>query len=161
LVGMITTPEAGCFTTDHPAAVVMFVGASRVLRMLVAPAPEPDERSFEVFTILTLAALGLALKLSSAALGLSLAVVGVGASLIAGGVRQTPVRRLAWWVVGVPGVITVVWLSRSVVLSGYPLFPSTFGAVPVEWRMPVEQVKAERAYIKYYARAEARLRETN
>jgi hypothetical protein len=38
-------------------------------------------------------------------------------------------------------VLLGAWLWRGVVLSGYPFFPSTALAMPVEWRMPRKEVQ--------------------
>jgi hypothetical protein len=43
-----------------------------------------------------------------------------------------------------------VWMLRGVVLSGYPLYPSTLGAVSVEWAVPLETVIAEAKLIRYW-----------
>ncbi len=45
-----------------------------------------------------------------------------------------------------------VWMLRSAVQSGYPLFPSAGGALPVEWRVPEVAANNEVAYIRGWAR---------
>ena len=44
------------------------------------------------------------------------------------------------------------WATRSVILSGYPAYPSTIGAMPVSWRVPPEQAEAERDWVFHFAR---------
>lgn len=42
-------------------------------------------------------------------------------------------------------------LVRGVILSGYPLYPTTLLGAPVDWRVPVAEANAEMAYIKSWA----------
>ena len=44
------------------------------------------------------------------------------------------------------------WMGRGVILSGYPLFPSSALAMPVPWRIPVKYVTAFRGEVVRYAR---------
>jgi hypothetical protein len=46
----------------------------------------------------------------------------------------------------------IIWNLRSVILSGYLAFPSTFGAFDVPWRIPEETVRLKANYILSWAR---------
>lgn len=63
-------------------------------------------------------------------------------------------RRAAVVAVLASTAIMGPWLVRSAILSGYPLYPSTILAAPVDWRVPVEQAHAELAWVGHFARAE-------
>lgn len=43
-------------------------------------------------------------------------------------------------------LLTGVWATRGVVLSGYPLYPSTSPSVNVEWKIPRDLVEVEKFY---------------
>ena len=45
-----------------------------------------------------------------------------------------------------------IWMGRGIILSGYPLFPSTALAMPVPWRMPVKGIVEFRKEILRWAR---------
>ena len=47
--------------------------------------------------------------------------------------------------------LSLSWVGRGVILSGYPAYPSRIGALPVDWRVPTEQAEADVAWIRYYA----------
>jgi hypothetical protein len=49
-------------------------------------------------------------------------------------------------------VLLATWLGRGIMLSGYPLFPSTALAMPVPWRMPVKGVIEFQGEILRWAR---------
>ena len=57
------------------------------------------------------------------------------------------VARASW----LAGVISLVWFIRQVILSGYPLFPSTFLGVPVSWRYPADKAIALQQLIHWFA----------
>ena len=44
-------------------------------------------------------------------------------------------------------------MGRGVVLSGYPLFPTSVAGFPVEWRVPAEHADGEFAFIRHSGRA--------
>ena len=54
-------------------------------------------------------------------------------------------------------ILFAAWTARNVVLSGYPLYPTALLPFSVDWRVPVEQVAGERAWIE----ASARMLNTN
>ena len=53
---------------------------------------------------------------------------------------------------GAAGVLLVCgFLARGSVLSGYPLYPSSFFGLDVDWRVPLAQVEADRVFIKTWS----------
>ncbi|HEY5954014.1 MAG TPA: hypothetical protein VIT18_06595 [Terrimicrobiaceae bacterium] len=52
----------------------------------------------------------------------------------------------------VSAIILTTWMGRGIILSGYPLFPSSALAMPVAWRIPVKYVTEFRGEIVRYAR---------
>jgi hypothetical protein len=56
--------------------------------------------------------------------------------------------RLSW----LPLLLLLVWVGRSYFLSGYPVYPSTFGGIAVDWAIPPERVEAEAHSISQWAR---------
>ena len=53
---------------------------------------------------------------------------------------------------GVAGVLLLAgFLARGVVLSGYPLYPSSAFGLDVDWRVPLAQVDADRVFIKTWS----------
>ena len=107
-------------------------------------------RHFADLTALAvLAALAPPLKLSlgglAATTGLVAAVAWLRSTPRDAGVLRAAIVAGAIALVG-PGV----WMLRGVVLSGYPLYPSTLLAAPVDWAVPYETVVAEGKLIRYW-----------
>lgn len=85
------------------------------------------------------------------------------AMVIAAGVAWALVREARHRGVGLPrpvrlamvmtGVSLALVLARGTIISGYPAYPSTMGAVPVDWKVARAQADAERAIVTSWARA--------
>lgn len=64
-------------------------------------------------------------------------------------------RPRPWMLAPAGAFVALAWgslMARGVVLSGYPLFPSTVGAVGVDWKVPVAMARGESDTIRAYAR---------
>jgi hypothetical protein len=107
--------------------------------------------------VLTLLTTAVTMKLSAAPMAAGAALLALVLWLPSGvGDDYRGSRPLARWIA--PAVILwVAWTARSVVLSGYPLYPTALLPFNVDWRVPVEQVAGERAWIE----ASARMLNTN
>jgi len=112
---------------------------------------EPPEPA--LLQMLVMAAVGIVCKLSFTGFA-------VGALLVALGVYWRENRAAAkriWGSLisrgaGVVLLIMVPWIARGILLSGYPVFPSTFGGLPVEWRVPAPLAQGELSWIQLRAR---------
>ncbi len=53
---------------------------------------------------------------------------------------------------GAAGILLVCgFLARGIVVSGYPLYPSSAFGLDVDWRVPLAQVEADRIFIKTWS----------
>ena len=105
----------------------------------------------ELGLIVFLAALGIAIKLSSGAFSAAAVLLSVVWLAHHRHVPQRVVSSLAG--LGLIGsVVLVPWMARGVVLSGYPLYPSTVLAAPVSWCVPAASAESEARWIYSWAR---------
>ena len=51
-----------------------------------------------------------------------------------------------------PAVLAIGWLVRQALLSGYPFFPATLAALPVDWRVPIANVRTQNLWTDSWAR---------
>ena len=141
--------------TDLPTSVISLV-ALIALFDLVQENPKDEEKTerfesrFIVATslfvlIVTFKTTALAL----ATLGWSLALLHV--ALL--NVSRERKRALILASIGLSCVLAIPWVIRGVVLSGYPFFPSSAFAFPVDWRVPREIADL----IAHFGRSWARL----
>jgi hypothetical protein len=103
-------------------------------------------------TVVLLLAAAVATKASSGVFAALLCVIGA--------IRLIGVRRRAAWAVATPAVVLAsiagaLWTARTVVLSGYPAWPSAFLPFPAGWRAPIQQAHGEWENIAFTERGMA------
>jgi hypothetical protein len=92
-------------------------------------------------------ALAVCFKLSAGAFAATAWAGGAVAWLRRGGSR-----RVVAYAAGMSAMLIAVWLARGVVLSGYPMYPSTVAAMPFDWRVPREVAAEQRDAILVWGR---------
>jgi len=140
------TPDFAVFAIGI-AAFVMLVQKLEIIRD-----DEPSHRSSTLILSMLLAT-GCTMKLSFALFGVTVASV-----LLFSDWNQysSPKQGKTKWVLltlsgaflfwGIPGAL------HSIVLSGYPAFPSTLLAWPVDWRLPLTEAQATADWVRSWAR---------
>jgi hypothetical protein len=115
---------------------------------------EERERARNLGEILALGVLCISVKSSSVGLVLGVWAVTIALLLIE--------KRRDFYLIFLKGrvaamsllaaVFLATWMGRGIILSGYPLFPSTALAMPVPWRMPVKGIVEFQKEILRWAR---------
>ncbi len=135
--------------------VLQMVLALAFIRYVYEPfADEKSERLTVVF-ILTLAVVGVTSKLSFAAFGTSVMLLTLMVWLVRHrdpGKRRAAITFAARALIGVGLVLGGVWMARGAILSGYPLFPSSLGALPVDYRVPPAIRREAELWVYSFAR---------
>jgi hypothetical protein len=143
-VGLLAAGKISSLETDLPVALMLLVAGSRIHRSLTEPEQTGADARWHFAIVVLLLGAAVCVKLSAVALA--------GALFIAAVWAYWPWLRAARIAaVGaalVPASMGMVWAARGVVLSGFPVYPSTVLAAPVPWRVPTEQAVAEAAWIR-------------
>jgi hypothetical protein len=137
---------------EFSAALAVFVAFSMLFAAMRGIPGELPERGVALVVATALLASAAAIKLSFAAAAVPAWLVGMLAlwRLRRGG---GVLPRRAFVVAGVLAVtIGGAWVARGVVASGYPLYPNDFLPLPVDWRVPLEQARAEYDWIRLFGR---------
>jgi len=134
---MISTLKADIFLCAATAVLA-------VLFIEFADQSTPPKRQLPLgATILLLAAVLFSVKISAVVFSGVLATAVVIRLIATVGWRhRTPVSATL-----IAALIAGSVLLRGVILSGYPLYPSTVLPIDVDWRVPAGQANAERAFI--------------
>lgn len=67
--------------------------------------------------------------------------------------KHKPYRTLAVFTILLFALVIIIpWLIRSVILSGYPLYPFTTGGFNVDWKVPEIQAQLDAAWTRSYSR---------
>ena len=123
-----------------------------MLTFLESPKLTNKEDAYNLFSIATIVALGITIKLSFLIFGgVTLLLVLIIWFIQSNGHKIAGKRVILWMIAGMT-IGLIPWLIRGVILSGYIAYPSTFGSFPVEWRIPLEAVIDMRNWILSWAR---------
>lgn len=140
------------FDTDLPSSMLLLATTTHWYRSLLRAGHDPLEDAYAVFGVALLATLAVCLKLSAA----TFAATTIAVAMLRGfaGLRATgQLARTLRWSAGLPVLLGLAWMTRGVILSGYPLFPIRTISIPVEWRVPEVHAYAELAYVVHSNRA--------
>jgi hypothetical protein len=141
----ISTLKADVFLCAATAAIA-------VLFIEFAHTPVRDARHLALgATILPVAAVLFSVKITSVVFSVTLAISVLTHLLATVGWRNRVTLSSAL----VAAMIYCSVLVRGVLLSGYPLYPSTILAANVDWRVPIAQANAEQAFITSWAQLRA------
>jgi len=138
------------FATDVPttaigfAMAVAFAGLFDRNRRQAAP--------HRLMAVMYVAAIAVAFKLSLAPLAGVVILVGLGMLWRNSGSVRSRVQEILVASVLVALPVSLI-LARSVVASGYPLYPSSVLAFPVDWRVPDEQARSDMEWVRAVARS--------
>lgn len=125
-------------TCDVPVFVLGIVVSAEVLRFLAKRIESATEAAYAVFYIIVLCAVGITMKLDFAVFGLVSCVLALGTWIVRYR-KQTPniAKSLLIWIAA-GSMVLIPWIVRTVILTGYLVFPSAVGPFPVGWRVPHE-----------------------
>jgi hypothetical protein len=146
--------NSGYATSPSPDVPVFLLGVAvgcELLHLLSESGAPGGETIFSAFCIVLLSCAGVSSKLSFLFTGGTAALVAVAFAL-----RRLDAPRLRWrllWCIIVPILVIGPWMARSILLSGYPLYPSTFARVDAEWSVPPDDAAASNSDVKAWAKA--------
>ena len=134
-------------STDAAVGAMLFAAVRLLFDALAHRAPDWRVRGPQMAVIVTLFAAATTMKLSAAVVAVAGAALAMMLLLPRKGDGE-PLRgmTIARWLAPAL-VLGIAWVGRSVVLSGYPLYPLDALPVGVDWRMLPEHVNAEHAWI--------------
>jgi hypothetical protein len=135
-------------STDAAVGAMLFAAVRLLFDALAHRAPEGRVRGPQMAVIVTLFAAATTMKLSAAVVAVAGAALALTLLLPRKGDGEPLLRAttIAHWLAPAL-VLGIAWVGRSVVLSGYPLYPLDALPVSVDWRMLPEHVNAEHAWI--------------
>lgn len=111
------------------------------------------ENEYNIFFIVTLAALGITIKLSFVAFG-GISLILLFIFCLMKNIRKKEknrIKKILFIYVFCLGITLIPWMIRGIILSGYIAYPSTIGAFPVDWRIPYTNVIDMANTIRWWA----------
>lgn len=139
-------------TPDIPVFLLGTVGCIQLCRLLYVDDNYP-KMAFNVFLIITVSVVGVTIKTSFLFLGCLLSIVAFGKFLaFTGDGQHLNKNKLCGYFLATVLITLLPWITRNIILSGYFIYPSTFGSINVEWKIPYQHVLNEAQWIYSWAR---------
>jgi hypothetical protein len=146
-------------TPDLPLFPLQVLIVYYLMRWMQSMSSAPDRAPGYLGEAMVIAALSVTIKLSGLGFAVACGVFVAGVVIIRV-LRSRSMGHLGW-----PPVLSTVisavliggMLINSVILSGYPLYPSTLWGAPVDWRVSETQANVDRTGVELFARQPAEL----
>lgn len=135
--------------TDPAVAVLMFVSASRLLRILWGTSQDP---ALDGFFIIVTGVAAITLKVSALAFATTAGLLVWWSWLRIPPNAMSSIRSVLARSSLAAAMLIVPWLIHGLILTGYPVYPVTVGALNVDWKVPQSVAANERGFIKEFAR---------
>jgi hypothetical protein len=139
-------------SSDLPATLLALLVAWRTFRLLAGEAGDALARRAELRDVTLLAAACVCVKVSALVFAAGVWLVAAAEHVRDARGRGAPLRRDALAAAAIAGALLLPWLARGAVLSGYPLYPLTALALPVDWRVPAAAAESEASGVRAWAR---------
>ncbi len=134
----VSTSSLVAYSPDMIVFIMHIVLAGEVLRLF----DDQDQDRFynRAAQIIFLTATAITVKLSLGVFGLLCLLPVLILALLR--YQLWPWRRLRLWAVwlGLASFLVIPWIVRNILISGYPLFPSSVLPMPVPWKMSINIV---------------------
>ena len=143
--------DATAFSTDMPVFALASVLYIQVIRIVRDELDDPRELAFTTGAAIFLAAVAISSKISLC--------VFTGSAVVIVLWTQWPRlradafgKRIVMGSLAASVVCMVIWSIRGAIVTGYPLYPITTGALAVDWRVPKETAVVVQHWITCWAR---------
>ena len=138
------SPDFAVFAVQVPMAIALFSVLAKSRR---------SGCSFDLLSVVVLAAFSITLKLNAVAVStVAAAICGYAELSKSSPFGWRDARNAAVAGAAVSIALIVPWIARAIILSGYPLYPAAVLAMPVEWRIPRPLVLDMGQWITSWAR---------
>jgi hypothetical protein len=150
---LISARSAVFISTIAPNVAVYVLGIVVGVQLLEFLQAANEDPSRPPYAIVFLSCVGITLKLSFLALGAAASATALGIWFARrrkeGGGSLLSVGAVSFACAALP---LIPWVIHGIILTGYIAFPSTFGAMPVDWRVPRSVALRQQREIYSWAR---------
>jgi len=149
VINIILRGSTASVSPDIPIFILGILISSRLLNLLT----QEKKNIEELFFIFIFSALGTTIKVSFLVFGLIASLIAL-ISCTKNYERKDSLKRIPFlfYSLAFIALISIPWIARNIILSGYLIYPSTLTLFPVEWRLPAKVVINEARWIQSWAR---------
>ena len=148
-----------CFSqasTTSPDLAIYVIGVLISIRLcrLLFSEHTLESKTLDVSFIMILSAVGITIKLSFLAMAFFSSLVAVGTLTYRAAKQNDQITRSTKLIA--PAILVVLilfpWMTRNVILTGYPIYPITLLSFHVDWKVAPETVNNTTEWIQSWAR---------
>jgi hypothetical protein len=147
------TPDAAIYLLGMAVASELLQWMARPTASNGAVGSDLGMDCFPVVSITFLSACGMTVKSSFLAFGFVVSLLALTGCVTPNRRLNRPAAKAVVWSLVLCCSLLASWMFRGVILSGYPLYPAACLGFPVSWRVPLESVRLENAWIRSWARS--------
>jgi hypothetical protein len=138
---------------NFPIIILGIVLFGQLLALIENRDKDRAENNYSVIVIVLLAILGITIKLTFLVSAVLIIILALYFSFKDTGFREkSNIINLSIFITACLALGILPWLIRGIILSGYLIYPATFGAFPVKWAIPLEEVVEMKKIIYSWAR---------
>ncbi len=149
---IVYRPYISSPNSDLAAGMLLITLMALVLDFLTRQHFTGSQAVVQLAFITFFATLATIIKLSSAVFSVALVALTASIWLYYNRHQSRRLVKVLAMLGVVAGVLLIPWMIRGVLLSGYPLYPATIGAAPVDWRVPESDAESEARWIRSWPR---------
>jgi len=140
-------------SNDPPIFALGLVTASQLICLITHKDEAAKTALFRLFFIVLVSSIGVAIKFNHIIPGALMSLL----ALVVWVRRYAPEKaiRITAYMALAAAAVFVPMFARSVIYTGYPLYPLTIAPFPVDWRMDGEVAATEMRFIRAFARDSA------
>ncbi|HOW36552.1 MAG TPA: hypothetical protein PL155_09090 [Candidatus Omnitrophota bacterium] len=139
---------ASTTSPDLPVFIIGFIISVKLSEIFFEDS-DSSYLSHNILFIIFISIVGITIKFSLAVFALTSIALAVGRFWMRGRGRLLLNKLLFCCLCG--GIV-IIFLLRGFILSGYPVYPSTFGGIKTAWQIPKEKAINESDWVKSWAR---------
>lgn len=158
LLGPVLTLTATLYISSPSPDMSIYILGILVSAKLLAFLEEQNyikrENEYNIFFMLTIATLGITIKLSFFVFSATSLIL-LFIFCLMNDIRKKEknrIKKILFIYVFCLGIALIPWMIRGIILSGYIAYPSTIGAFPVDWRIPYTNVIGAADSVRWWAR---------
>ncbi|VVB54957.1 Uncharacterised protein [uncultured archaeon] len=136
---------------DLPVFILGFVVSAQLLRLIEAHRFDQSNEHV-LFSIVVVALAGVLVRYGFFVFGAASLYWGVYAYRQKSEVGRIRIRWMPKWLTAIAAIAILPAVYRNIVLTGYPFFPVTYGALPVIWQVPQSVVSDYTNWVMSWAR---------
>jgi len=139
LLWHITNSYFTGYSPDFFISILQIILSCELIALFTCPGASQPEQNSTITRIMLLGGLSITVKLSGIVFTIGILISALLFYFFNASPSSHKIKSFLNWM-GLLALFVIPWVTRSIILSGYPFFPSPFLSFNVPWKIPKEVV---------------------